>query len=709
MSESKSLLARLLAKENITVQHGNYSTAFFDVQNRILGLPLWKDDDKHLYDMLVGHEVGHALYTPAEGWMDMQSAAGDNKIPVDYLNIVEDIRIERLIQETYPGIVRAFKKGYSHLSERDFFGIGDRDINTMSLMDRINIKAKLRDLVRIDFTSIEQPLVDAAFRANTWDEVVAAARALYEYMLDNQQDVDNNVTVSGTPSEEEHSNDQENCGSDQATMPSDNHGSSDVVNQSSDSENTSENEQEGGNGQGTDQVETYQNALNNQQDLLERNEDGSFPHVCYGLSREQLNHILVPFEKVRDARTEILDKYYDQIKAAQQKYKNYDDQWRHDMMEKISTETEYRDFMTETKQIVNVMVKEFELRKAAYQYSRSSTSKSGALNMDKLHEYKTNDDIFRRVTTLADTKSHGMVMLIDNSASMSNIRGSVISQVLVLAMFCKRVNIPFDVYSFTNGLYADEQSIDVTVQPDGIKHDRLMLTHVLSSSFSKKNYEIGYRQLFDLSIKPKFYEAFYDRMWGTPLNDILTGMHLLLKDFKSKHQIQKLIFTVLTDGDSTRLNVDVPMRTTEKLRVLLSESNSQVKVSNSYYTVRGTGQLLDAIAQEVPGTINVGYYIADSGSDFKTAVARATDTYDYSEVAAARKAVNANKFVAYDNTLGYDRYFVLRTNRNLQAKTDEFEISNNAKRAEIARVFKKYARSKKGNRVLATQFAEIIS
>jgi hypothetical protein len=53
-----SLLAKLLAKEDITVQHGNYSTAWFDVKNRILGLPNWKNMGKDVYDMLVGHEVG---------------------------------------------------------------------------------------------------------------------------------------------------------------------------------------------------------------------------------------------------------------------------------------------------------------------------------------------------------------------------------------------------------------------------------------------------------------------------------------------------------------------------------------------------------------------------------------------------------------------------------------------------------------------------
>ena len=104
---AQEYLAKLLAKENLSVQHGNYSTASFDVVNRVLRLPLWKDKGKDVYDLLVGHEVGHALYTPADGWHDSEKKIG--KIPRAYLNIVEDIRIERMIQDTYPGIVTSFQ------------------------------------------------------------------------------------------------------------------------------------------------------------------------------------------------------------------------------------------------------------------------------------------------------------------------------------------------------------------------------------------------------------------------------------------------------------------------------------------------------------------------------------------------------------------------------------------------------------------------
>ena len=96
IKSSQTTLARLLAKENITVVHGNFRTAFFDVEKRTLGLPLWKDRGKDVYDLLTGHEVGHALFTPPEGWHDSTSQIPG--IPRSYVNVVEDVRIEKLVQ-----------------------------------------------------------------------------------------------------------------------------------------------------------------------------------------------------------------------------------------------------------------------------------------------------------------------------------------------------------------------------------------------------------------------------------------------------------------------------------------------------------------------------------------------------------------------------------------------------------------------------------
>ena len=59
---SKDQLAKLLATENVTVQHSvQANTASFDLKNRVLTLPILKYRDGDVVDMMQGHEVGHAL------------------------------------------------------------------------------------------------------------------------------------------------------------------------------------------------------------------------------------------------------------------------------------------------------------------------------------------------------------------------------------------------------------------------------------------------------------------------------------------------------------------------------------------------------------------------------------------------------------------------------------------------------------------------
>ena len=185
--QSKSILAKLLATENVTVEHGNYQTASFDVKNRVLRLPIWKEMSGNLYDLLVLHEVGHALFTPEEG---MHDAMGHGRGFKSFLNVVEDARIERKIKVKYPGGRRAFIDGYSNLMERDFFGLRDMDISGLGLIDKINLHYKVGDHVDLTFSDEESVFLDRIDKANTWKEVVKICEDLYDYAKENESETD---------------------------------------------------------------------------------------------------------------------------------------------------------------------------------------------------------------------------------------------------------------------------------------------------------------------------------------------------------------------------------------------------------------------------------------------------------------------------------------------------------------------------------------
>lgn len=114
--EVKGMLARCLATENLVVEHRNVMTAMFDVDKRVLTLPNWQKASNTVYDLLVAHEVGHALYTDNVDWrVDYPD------VPKDFVNVVEDARIERMMKKKYPGLSRTFYNGYQELNGDDFF------------------------------------------------------------------------------------------------------------------------------------------------------------------------------------------------------------------------------------------------------------------------------------------------------------------------------------------------------------------------------------------------------------------------------------------------------------------------------------------------------------------------------------------------------------------------------------------------------------
>ena len=154
----KDQLAKLLATENVTVQHSvQASTASFDLKNRVLTLPILKYTDGDIVDMMQGHEVGHALYTDEAKWI---AALREDGVHKQILNVVEDARIEKKIKRKYPGIVKNFIAGYMTLHKEGFFGEQAEFPSELHLVDRINLHYKLGFTACIPFDISEEWAID---------------------------------------------------------------------------------------------------------------------------------------------------------------------------------------------------------------------------------------------------------------------------------------------------------------------------------------------------------------------------------------------------------------------------------------------------------------------------------------------------------------------------------------------------------------------
>ena len=707
---NNSMIAKLLAKENIAVEHGNFRTAFFDVEKRVLGLPLWKDMGKDVYDLLVGHEVGHALETPADGWHE--STAQIPGCPRAYINIVEDVRIEKLIQRRYPGLVSSFKRGYSVLNDQDFFGIANKDVNSLHLADRINLKAKLRDLITVQFSQKEQPIVDQVFAVETWEDVLEACRALYNFIEENKdaeqekptsvamEDNSSNDIILGSNVDMPSDGMDEQQNKDQADSINGSQGNS-IKGESSGEENKS-NETNGqhsetedlssGSGAGATglidphSAATDQAFRSNESSLLDQDERGFQRQVVKAITRKQSREMINPYELISEKRD-----LYNSIG-------NFD-----------AFNAELKNFNEDSKKFVSVMAKEFEMRKMAYRTKRAQTSRSGSLNMSRLHAYKYTDDIFNKVTRLADAKSHGMVMFIDFSGSMHSVIGDTIRQTLILVNFCKKVNIPFEVYSFTTGsrLQATERNSSVVAMFD---HSNTCINTLLTSTMSKSTFEKAYKELFAITAK-KTYCSVWDGLGGTPLNETIMAARFILADFKARTKVQKVNAVFLTDGDAQSMYVDDPYLDDRDMSIrgqTILLDGKRIDCARYDATRKITAQLLNELRKEYNV---IGYFLSTRNYDVRGKVWDSRDSYvPDEEMKEILKEYRTNKFVSFDNVLGYDKFFIIRAERgSLNTEDDEFEVSENAGKGEIQRAFKKHANSKKTNKLFATQFAKMVA
>ena len=177
---NKSQLAKLLATENIEVQENKVQTASFDVVNRVLTIPIFKEEhkSKHVYDMLVGHEVSHALHTPADSWKEMAERSKEFKM---FVNVIEDARIDKLIQKKYPGLTDDYLKGFDKMYKDNFFGTKGVDISTYALIDKINLYYKSSKRMNFNFTPKEMILVNAVDKCKTFDDVLKLSEEILGY------------------------------------------------------------------------------------------------------------------------------------------------------------------------------------------------------------------------------------------------------------------------------------------------------------------------------------------------------------------------------------------------------------------------------------------------------------------------------------------------------------------------------------------------
>ena len=716
--EIKSQLAKLLATEDLVVEHKKVDTAEFNVHTRVLTLPMWEKASNGVIDSLVAHEVGHALYTPDIDW------SKDRKVPHGIVNVVEDARIEKLMKRRYAGLAKTFYYGYQELNDNDFFDINNQDLYDFNLADRVNLHFKVGNFVDIPFSDAEKEIVDLVGSTESFDDALDASEVLYKFMKQKMEDAKEAQKQAKEIQTEfgDIENGQDEMTEEELEETMENgYGGTDQHDPSQDlsvEEFEDQMEKSGGmSGSETLDVETmeaFDNALKNLSEV------SGVENVYVEVPKMKVDKIIIPNEKIHK---EIGAYWAHEDEEYQKRRVEYNDYFPEDRFEKA--DQDFIKFKRSAQKEVSYLVKEFEMKKSADAYARSATARTGVLDTSKLHTYKFNEDLFKKVTVLPDGKNHGLVFILDWSGSMGRVMLDTLKQLYNLIWFCRKVSIPFEVYAFTNDypIHQDQIRHSVYDKKEGVIHvcDTFSLMNLFTHKVNSKTLEYQMKNIFRIATK------FNDHHWthysvplgmnlsGTPLNETLIALHEILPQFKTQNKLQKVQCVILTDGEAyqVRYHKEFKHRWEEGNYMGTSyigtncflrdrKIGSTYQFDDSYWGFTDT--LLRNLQDKFVDVNFVGIRVLESRD--AGAFIRRYCGYQGNKFDQTMKDWKKDKAFSI-KTSGYNSYFGI--NSSSLSENDDFAVNDDATKAQIKRAFVKSLKTKKMNKKILGEFVELVA
>lgn len=714
-NSTKETLAKLMATENITVEHtSKINTAAFNLNTRKLLLPLWKNISDDVYTLLISHEVGHALYTPADQW---NIVIDNDKSLKDLINIVEDVRIEKLIQAKFPGTIRSFKIGYNELEQNNLFGTKDKDINDYHFLDRLNLHFKIGHFgyAKVPFSSEEIPWIQKVSSCISFLDVIRVAKELKQFLevseetqnSEPQSSEDSDIELSSEDSSLEDSNDSNS----EDTVESNKKTSSTNVDNIDDQNQTSDSETDQKLPDSTSQNENLISTTQNHFDSSLKNYvNHEVNDVIYcNLPTLDLKSIIVDYKTVHNQISSYFSRY-DYIQSTDS-----------DIVE---------NFKSSNMPIVNQLVTLFEMKKRAKLHAKIAISNTGKLDTNKIHSYRYNDDIFKKSSIIPEGKSHGLVMFLDMSGSMNENMKGTYEQLLNLVLFCRKANIPFDVYGFTDNTYSR-----TTLKPMNFKENDLAfvsafsLRHYFSNKMNSKEFNTALKNIILLM---RQYDSSYrylpneEHLHQTPMIPAIITAKTIVENFRKEYALDIVNTIILSDGDDTHgihyvndgvIKSDLksslifsPKSALNQYFIRDTKTHKQWKVSDN-----STATCLN-ILKETAGVKIIAFDIIKK-STIQYALLRHGIKESNSE--KLLNTFKTDKYCEVNNVSGYDAYYYIPSDKNLNIESDEFNADvnidwDNQKSVKkgiksIAKKFDSFMKKKVVSRILLNRFIEQIS
>jgi len=715
LRESKKILAKLLAEESIIVEERNTANkeAFFDVENRLLVIPAFNDEvSNDVVDLMISHEVGHALITSNDVWQD---AIIEKKINKTILNVVEDKRVEDHIKRRYPGLKPIFVRGYKELMQKDFFGLSKVDIDEINLADKINLYTKVGFIPGIEFDEEEQAILDRVENVSTFDDVIAVADSIQQHMrktfsIKFKTNKDDLVEYY-----------HDSIGIRTSEFSGSQHGYAPIVNGSSlpieTLSNFSEEDPE------PEHIDHTLYEKDEEELILDFDEMYEKCEANYLKSKTDINFkanqtflyddntITSVYVDIPDIKTKDCIVHYKEIydRLSKEVY-SYDT---------LVTSDEFDIFKAQNNATVNYLLKEFRLKKNAVIRRKIRESKTGDININKLYSYKVNNDIFKKAIKVPKEQSHSMIFFLDWSSSMQKVINGTIKQLLALVMFCRKQNIPFEVYAFSSVNFRTSDDNYYNPKQRAKTREMVLSSFSLFNLLSSKMTNTEFTKAANILLQYKHYN-FYDNngnyvcasprwFWlgSTPLNHTIIMSRQISEEYKVKTGTDIVNNIFLTDGESHSI-------------LFKYDENNFDNLNSDYFNVylrdRKRG-LTQKVKKANFGETNSCLDIVKQSSDIRVFGLRIIDykelkskcfdlfgEWDYKTYWSMLKKGHALKV----GNNSYDEFYIIKPTDNVDEDT-EYSMPEKMTTAAIAKAFSKAINNRIENKVFLNKFISFIS
>ena len=766
---AKTILARLLSAENISVEFSKkMQTAAFDPKNRVLIMPVFDNVSADVDALFLGHECGHALFTPQDSITEVNSLKKSGL--KDLVNIVEDARIEKMMQKKFGGLRRSFYNAYDELFNKRFFGVGYDDVHDLSFPNRLNLHFKVGSRLGIHFSVEEQVFVDRIENADSWADVMEISNDLYEYIAQTEEEneEEEETDTLGNASEGPQSSDDNEEEKENSSDGEDEENEDSEENQQQDysfeeSEEDDEGEEEGASAGQADEGEE-DDADTEDTDNTQTATDESFS----GQQDESDNPIDASTQdsfdnNTKDLATDLEDEHNDvvNLKIADPILENLvitpsevrklidsaivwgKTNYQNASIADISDARELANsFKNSQNSAVNLMAKEFEMRKSAAEHQRSRVAKTGVLNPNKLHSYRFNEDIFLRQSIVEEGKNHGFIMFLDWSSSMTSSMADTISQVQLLALFCKKINVPFEVYAFSNNSNdivsklgcSNRRFVETQKEFEGslkfcqgFKVFQFFKSGMKTRDFNDAFVSLEYlKQQYNSSSEKYFVPPQGMALRGTPLGEAIMAAVPLTENFKKNNGLQIVNTIFLTDGAGQLPRSS--MRKTESdlwgnswdQAYIPSHHNGvyihdqgrvyRTSISTRFHIYNDIWNTLYQILKDRTGCNLIGFYIAPNNKRAFNREAQhlfAENWQSYEVVNETFKQMRNEGFIDISYCC-FDRYILIPSTK-LSLQDEELSVNSEMTKAKMAKSFIKQRKAGQTNKKMLREFVEAVA